>query len=108
MKLIKRLTPEYEGGFTKFKRVKADRFEHDDTSGKLFSSYERATIIRYIIEVNAGVDINRGIEKKQIAKCFTLHDKAKMDAMIHKYITTTGWWKPMSQEGTRTVFQTKF
>lgn len=52
----KSIKAEFEGGYAKFTQANAKKFEHDP-NGELFSSYERATVIEYIIEVEAGIDI---------------------------------------------------
>jgi hypothetical protein len=84
MKLKKRLR-DHIGGYHKF-LIDREQLYAPDPNGSLFSTYERATIIRNMIEVNAGIDINHLIVEGTMSKCFPLHEQEKIDLIMKRCI----------------------
>ncbi len=63
--------------------AKKDKFQLSP-EGKLFSTYERATIIHHLIEEVAGIDITRKIDSGEIISCFPLHEQVKTDYVLRE------------------------
>lgn len=68
---------------------------------ELFTSYERAMIIYWIIEYGAGIDPLIEIDRGNMVSCFPLHDDAEKEVLVRKL---THQWKPISVEEIRHYF----
>jgi hypothetical protein len=76
IELNKRMKPEYHHAHGKFKVEKRDKFELTP-DGRMFSSYERATVVQHMIVEEAKIDIMKELQAGHILKCFPLHEKVK-------------------------------
>jgi hypothetical protein len=74
MEMQKKLRPEYNHANHTFTVEEKDKFLLTE-DGRLFTSYERATIIQHIIATKAGLDTAKMIDNEDMLKCFPLHDK---------------------------------